>query len=112
MTTHDKPKQKDESMNTDKTKTEASSDSSLLPCSLTPEKINPRLFDLVRYMRAELHEAELITLSEYVWLCDECNLNNGGGSPSPRRLEDYDELRAKLDKYEANTETTQSANGE
>jgi hypothetical protein len=60
-----------------------------------PEKINARLFDLVRYMRAELYEADLITDEEYSWLCYEAKLaKNGKGSPSPRRLEDYDTIKA------------------
>ncbi len=59
---------------------------------------NVRQFDLVRYMRLELREAELITDDEYRWLCAEAPLARapGGGSPSPRRLEDYDQLRLKL----------------
>ena len=55
---------------------------------------NTRLFDLVRYMRFELHEAELITDEEYAWICAEAPMAKGQGSPSPRRLEDYDEIRA------------------
>lgn len=55
-----------------------------------------RLFDLVRFMRAELHQADLITSEEYAWLCMEAPLSKGGGSPSPRRLEDYDDIRARL----------------
>jgi hypothetical protein len=68
-------------------------------------KINThlRLFDLVRFMRAELHQADLITDEEYAWLCMEAPMNQGAGSPSPRRLEDYDELRAKLNAQEADT---------
>ena len=52
---------------------------------------NVRLFDLVRYMRSELHQASLITDAEYSWLCNGCEMANSpqGGSPSPRRLEDY-----------------------
>lgn len=70
-------------------------------CAKTkPEKINARLFDLVRYMRAELHKADLITDSEYGWLCSEASLATGAGSPSPRRLENYDELRRRLDALE------------
>lgn len=44
----------------------------------------------------ELHAANLITDEEYAWLCMEAPLAKGGGSPSPRRLEDYDDIRAKL----------------
>jgi len=59
---------------------------------------NVRLFDLVRFMRTELHQAELITDEEYSWLCAEAELATApeGGSPSPRRLEDYDDLRKLL----------------
>ena len=61
---------------------------------------NQRLFDLVRYMRSELHQAGLITEDEYMWLCLEAPMARGPGSPSPRRLEDYDVLRARLDEME------------
>lgn len=56
---------------------------------------NVRLFDLVRYMRSDLLMQDLITDDEYVWLCSEAPMANSpdGGSPSPRRLEDYDKLR-------------------
>jgi len=65
-------------------------------------KTNTRLFDLVRYMRAELHEANLITDAEYTWLCSEAPENQGDtGSPSRQRLEDYDELHEKLNKLTA-----------
>lgn len=59
---------------------------------------NVRLFDLVRYMRSELHQADLINDSEYFWLCAEAELATSpeGGSPSRDRLEDYDELREQL----------------
>ena len=62
---------------------------------------NVRLFDLVRFMRSELHEAELITDQEYGWLCAEAPMAKGQGSPSPRRLEDYDEIRAKMRRMES-----------
>lgn len=61
-----------------------------------------RLLDLVRYMRSELHQAGLITDDELVWLltaADEGKM--GQGSISARRLEDYDKLRARLDKFES-----------
>lgn len=63
-----------------------------------PINTHVRLFDLVRYMRSELHAANLITDDEYVWLCGEAPLSNSnqGGSPSPRRLEDYDDLQDTL----------------
>lgn len=59
---------------------------------------NVRLFDLVRFMRSELHAAELITDDEYSWLCHGAEMANSkaGGSPSPRRLEDYDGIRKQL----------------
>lgn len=59
---------------------------------------NVRLFDLVRFMRSELHQADLITDEEYSWLCrSEMAQGPQGGSPSPRRLEDYDQLQAKCE---------------
>lgn len=60
---------------------------------------NVRLFDLVRYMRSELHQASLITDEEYSWLCNGCEMANSpqGGSPSPRRLEDYDVMSEQLE---------------
>ncbi len=66
-----------------------------------PDQINVRLFDLVRYMRSELHEADLIDLHEYAWLCGQCELAQGDGSPSPRRLESYDRVRARIKELEA-----------
>ncbi len=59
---------------------------------------NVRLFDLVRYMRSELHQAKLITDEEFTWLSALAELATSpeGGSPSPRRLEDYDGLRDRL----------------
>lgn len=53
-----------------------------------------RLFDLVRYARSPLHDAGLVTDEEYAWLC--LAESTGDGSPSARRLEDYDELKRKL----------------
>ncbi len=70
------------------------------------EKINThvRLFDLVRYHRSELHQTGLITDDEYDWLMRGCPMSRapGGGSPSPRRLEDYDRLRVRLQNVETN----------
>jgi hypothetical protein len=59
---------------------------------------NVRLFDLVRYQRGALHEAELISDAEYSWLCSSAELATSpeGGSPSRERLEDYDTMRARL----------------
>jgi hypothetical protein len=65
------------------------------------ERINVRLFDLVRYMRSELHAENLITDDEYTWLClKEFPNDPKTGSPSPRRLEDYDQLRAYVSALE------------
>lgn len=63
-----------------------------------PINTHVRLFDLVRHQRAELHQAGLITDEEYFWLCSAAKMANDpkGGSPSPRRLEDYDSLRSHL----------------
>lgn len=52
-------------------------------------KNGPRLLDLVRQTRSQLHEGELISDEEYVAL-------TMIGSASARRLEDYDDLRAQL----------------
>jgi len=60
-----------------------------------------RLFDLVRFQRMELLESELITSEEYDWLAHGCKLAKGQGSPSPRRLEDYDRIRERMDAMEA-----------
>lgn len=57
---------------------------------------NTRLFDLVRFMRSELHLAHLITNDEYAWLSYGSPMNKGGGSPSVRRLQDYDNIRKEL----------------
>lgn len=73
-------------------------------------KINTshRLFDLVRFMRSELHEAELITDDEYSWLCSECPMNHSDkpGSTSRMRLEEYDEMRARLQALTSTPPTT------
>lgn len=60
------------------------------------EPIGVRLFDLVRYCRAQLHEDGLITDTEYAWLAADADLAKGDGSPSPRRLEEYDEISKRL----------------
>lgn len=68
--------------------------------SPSESKINThvRLFDLVRQARATLHDENLITDEEYAWLCGGPMAvdDKKGGSPSPRRLEDYDDLRETL----------------
>jgi hypothetical protein len=63
---------------------------------------NVRLFDLVRHCRASLHEEGLITDKEYAWLCAEALMatSPSGGSPSARRLEDYDQLRERIKRLE------------
>ncbi len=63
---------------------------------------NVRLFDLVRYCRAELHEEGLIDDKEYAWICAEASMNKSpsGGSASARRLEDYDELKDRIKRLE------------
>lgn len=63
-----------------------------------PINTHVRLFDLVRQQRAELHAADLITEEEYAWLSGGSSYAQDahGGSPSPRRLEDYDKLRATI----------------
>jgi hypothetical protein len=61
-----------------------------------------RMWDLVRHQRAALVDAGLITALEYALLVShESTVTNAAGSPSPRRLESYDELRAKLAEVEA-----------
>lgn len=63
---------------------------------------NMRLFDLVRFMRSELHEQNLITDEEHAWLChSEMATSKQGGSPSPRRLEDYDRLQRENNQLRA-----------
>lgn len=67
---------------------------------------NERLFDLVRYKRSELYEANLIDEQEYIELVIE------GGShkrKSVSRLEDYDKVRADLAAAHANISQRESA---
>lgn len=52
------------------------------------EKERERLFDLVRYQRAELHQAELISDGEYTSLLADYS--------SKARLETYDDMRKQL----------------
>lgn len=60
------------------------------PAPLMPSTppLNQRLFDLVRYMRTELHVAGLITDDEYAALAQE--------HAAVARLEDYDAAIAKI----------------
>ena len=69
-----------------------------------------RQFDLVRFMRQELHAAHLITDEEYGWLCMESPMAHGAGSPSPRRLEGYDKLAAELARLRAEVERLTAQN--
>ncbi len=57
-----------------------------------------RLFDLVRFMRSELHQSNLVNDEEYAWLSVGSAMANSpkGGSPSVQRLEEYDDMRAEL----------------
>ena len=55
-----------------------------------------RYHDLVRYQRAELHEAELISDKEYAELLSD--------SKSVDRLHGYDELRERADRLQAEVE--------
>ncbi len=58
--------------------------------------LNQRERDLLRYCRCELHQAGLVTDEEYTEMLNWGSNGPGGGSPSARRLEDYDQLRASL----------------
>lgn len=62
-----------------------------------------RLFDLVRYMRSELHEGGLITDQEYAWLCagDPMATSPTVGSPSAQRLEEYGEMVDRIKQLES-----------
>lgn len=62
-----------------------------------------RLWDLVRSQRANLLDGELITHEEYAQLAGEetDTMGPGCGSPSARRLESYDEMRAELTRLKA-----------
>lgn len=73
-----------------------------------------RLFDLVRYSRAISHEDGLISDEEYAWLCGGSPMTNSpqGGSPSPRRLEEYDEMRAMIEKQAEMLNCQAKANAE
>lgn len=56
-----------------------------------------RMWDLVRYTRATLLDDGLITLAEYTELCSaETRTTPNTGSPAPRRLESYDEVRGRM----------------
>jgi len=55
-----------------------------------------RLFDLVRYQRAELHQEGLVSDEEYASLCTGGSIGNGAWPV--RRLEGYDSIKADLAK--------------
>lgn len=78
-----------------------------------PINTHVRLFDLVRYARTYLFDGDLITAEEYAQLCSyRFPFDPDRDSPSPRRLEDYDELRRQLKALQekiANLETKKHA---
>jgi hypothetical protein len=71
-----------------------------------PINTHLRLFDLVRDQRTELHAAALLTDEEYAWLSYGSSQAHSkeGGSPSRKRLEDYDELKRDLAAARRDTE--------
>lgn len=71
-----------------------------------------RLWDLVRYQRAELHEAGLITDEEYAVLVAGEPSRPGTGSPSAQRLSSYDELRKALAAITAERDALREARDE
>lgn len=56
-----------------------------------------RLFDLVRYQRAELHQAGLLSDDEYAEICESGATGTDAGSVA--RLETYDELRREVEAW-------------
>lgn len=82
------------------------------PKPLPPGMPDARLFDLCRYMRSELLEKGLITMEEWGWLLYDCLLAQGDGSPSPRRLESYDDLYARFNAIKAKVEEIVCTKGE
>jgi hypothetical protein len=63
------------------------------------QPLHQRAWDLLRQMRSELLDAELISREEYAWLLAEApgaSDKPGAGSPAPRRLETYDEHAVRL----------------
>lgn len=62
-------------------------------------RLHQRAWDLLRQMRGHLADENLISLEEYAWLAANApgaDAGPGNGSPAPRRLESYDEMRAEL----------------
>ncbi len=55
-----------------------------------------RVYDLLRQMRGHLLDESLISAYEYGWLISGAPGVTGPGSPAPRRLERYDEMRERL----------------
>lgn len=66
--------------------------------------LNLRERDLLRYCRGELHVAGLVTDDEYAEMLGWSSAKAGGGSHAARRLEDYDELRAEIDRLHEGVE--------
>jgi hypothetical protein len=65
-----------------------------------PGIMHLRAWDLLRQMRMHLLDANLIDTHEYAWLASEspaADPRPGMGSQAPRRLEDYDRTRARLE---------------
>lgn len=63
------------------------------PTLVSMAEQHQRMFDLVRYQRAELHQSDLITDEEYAMLCQEGATGEMKGSV--QRLETYDQLQTK-----------------
>lgn len=59
-----------------------------------------RLFDLARHQRHELADAKLISMEEFGMLVADAT-GKGPGSPSRNRLEEYDAIRERMLKAEA-----------
>lgn len=66
--------------------------------------LNLRERDLLRYCRGELHVAGLVTDDEYAEMLGWSSAKAGGGSHAARRLEDYNELRAEIDRLHEGVE--------
>lgn len=68
-----------------------------------------RCWDLLRQMRGHLSDEKLISMREYGWLVAETPGASGGGSPAPRRLESYDEMKDRLHEADAVREQRDAA---
>jgi hypothetical protein len=74
--------------------------------------LHQRAWDLLRQMRSNLLDENLISQAEYAWLAAEApgaDAGAGNGSPAPRRLETYDEHAARLKAAEAKLEALSSS---